>query len=106
MPLELSLTNWSHSPPQNDVIGNAQPLKSSQRYVGQLPFFLIRSKNADFKSRKTISTSQTQISLIYLKIMNYNNNNFNVYIIIVINKSLNLLIPVGYEDTIQLLIII
>ena len=98
MPLELSLTNWSHSPPQNDVIGNAQPLKSSQRYVGQLPFFLIRSKNADFKSRKTISTSQTQISLIYL--------NFNVYIIIVINKSLNLLIHVGYEDTIQLLIII
>lgn len=98
MPLELSLTNWSHSPPQNDVIGNAQPLKLSQRYVGQLPFFLIRSKNADFKSRKTISTSQTQISLIYL--------NFNVYIIIVINKSLNLLIHVGYEDTIQLLIII
>ena len=98
MPLELSLTNWSHSPPQNNVIGNVQPLKSSQRYVGQLPFFLIRSKNADFKSRKTISTSQTQISLIYL--------NFNVYIIIVINKSLNLLIHVGYEDTIQLLIII
>jgi hypothetical protein len=29
-----------------------------------------------------------------------------VYIIIVIDKSLNLLIPVGYEDTIQLLIII